>query len=194
MQEKKKEKNQKKTEIGEDFIDDIHINVICNNCLTSNFIGSRYICSECNNFNLCEYCYENAHFSHKTEHVFIKVNKPISSDSQKYNSIFSPNKISLKKSYEPFELEIEVVNNGIESLEGCFLSPIRFGKNYLGCLKDTITDECDNGTKISLNPLIKFEDENNSQPKDEYEGFFRLFTDKGIPFGDIIYIHVLIDK
>ena len=74
------------------------------------------------------------------------------------------------------------------------MSPIRFGKNYLGCLKDTITEECDNGTKITLNPLIKFEDEKNSQPKDEYEGFFRLFTDKGIPFRDIIYIHVLIDK
>lgn len=194
IQEKKKEKNSKKTEIDEDYISDIHVDVICNNCLTLNFIGSRYICSECNNFNLCEYCYEKAHFSHKPGHIFIKVNKPISTDSHKYNSIFSPNKILLKKPYEPFEVDIEVINNGVESLAGCFLSPIRFGKNYLGCLKATITDDCDNGDKVALNPLFKFEDENDSQPKDEYEGYFRLFTEEGIPFGDIIYLQVLIEN
>ena len=194
IQEKKKEKNSKKTEIDEDYISDIHVDVICNNCLTLNFIGSRYICSECNNFNLCEYCYEKAHFSHKPGHIFIKVNKPISTDSHKYNSIFSPNKILLKKPYEPFEVDIEVINNGVESLAGCFLSPIRFGKNYLGCLKATITEDCDNGDKVDLNPLFKFEDENDSQPKDEYEGYFRLFTEDGIPFGDIIYLQVLIEN
>ena len=194
IQEKKKEKNSKKTEIDEDYISDIHVDVICNNCLTLNFIGSRYICSECNNFNLCEYCYEKAHFSHKPGHIFIKVNKPISTDSHKYNSIFSPNKILLKKTYEPFEVDIEVINNGVESLAGCFLSPIRFGKNYLGCLKATITEDCDNGDKVDLNPLFKFEDENDSQPKDEYEGYFRLFTEDGIPFGDIIYLQVLIEN
>ena len=194
IQEKKKEKNSKKTEIDEDYISDIHVDVICNNCLTLNFIGSRYICSECNNFNLCEYCYEKAHFSHKPGHIFIKVNKPISTDSHKYNSIFSPNKILLKKPYEPFEVDIEVINNGVESLAGCFLSPIRFGKNYLGCLKATITEDCDNGDKVDLNPLFKFEDENDSKPKDEYEGYFRLFTEDGIPFGDIIYLQVLIEN
>ena len=194
IQEKKKEKNSKKTEIDEDYISDIHVDVICNNCLTLNFIGSRYICSECNNFNLCEYCYEKAHFSHKPGHIFIKVNKPISTDSHKYNSIFSPNKLLLKKPYEPFEVDIEVINNGVESLAGCFLSPIRFGKNYLGCLKATITDDCDNGDKVTLNPLFKFEDENDSKPKDEYEGYFRLFTEDGIPFGDIIYLQVLIEN
>ena len=45
-----------------------------------------------------------------------------------------------------------------------------------------------------LNPLFKFEDENDSKPKDEYEGYFRLFTEDGIPFGDIIYLQVLIEN
>ena len=196
IQEKKKETM--KNEITDDIYNDLHVNIICKNCLISHFIGVRYICCECDNFNLCEYCYEKkTHFSHNPEHVFIKLNKPIQHSKfqpHKYNSIFSPNKYYLQKTHEPFEMEIKAINNGQESLQGCFLSPIRFGKQYLGCLKTTITDNCDIGEEFTLNPLIKFEDGDNIRPKDEYEGYFRLFSEEGIPFGDIIYIQVLMEK
>jgi hypothetical protein len=33
------------------------------------------------------------------------------------------------------------------------------------------------------------EDENN-----EYEGYFRLMTKEGIPFGDILYIKIIIEE
>lgn len=192
IQQKKDIENE--SNIKEEMIKELHIDIICNNCLTSNFSGVRYICSECNNFNICEYCYEKANFSHKPNHFFIKVNYPVSVDIQKYNSILSPNRMLLKQTHEPFEVNIDIINNGEESLQGCFLSPIRFGKNYLGCLKTTITDKCNEGDKVSIKPLIKFEDANNVDPLDEYEGYLRLMTEEGIPFGDIIYIHVTIEK
>ena len=33
-----------------------HSNLICSNCFKTNFEGYRYICCECDNFNLCEDC------------------------------------------------------------------------------------------------------------------------------------------
>ena len=191
IQEKKQEKIT--DNIPDDIINDLHIYIICKNCLNSNFIGVRYICSECDNFNLCEYCYEKTKFSHNGKHVFIKLNKPIETP-HKYNCIISPNRIYLQKSHEPFEIEIKAINNGQESLQRSFLSPIRFGKQYLGCLKTTITDNCENGEEFTLKPLIKFEDDDNAQPRDEYEGYFRLFSEEGIPFGDVIYIQVIMEK
>lgn len=173
-------------------ISNIHFDIICHTCLNPNFMGVRYLCSECHNYNLCECCYEKTHFSHNPQHVFMKINKPIENDYQKFNYIFYPNKMSLKQIYEPFEIKIDIINNGEEPLQGCFLSPIRFGKQYLGCLKTSIVDKCATGDKVTLEPLITFDDEDNNQPKDEYEGYFRLMTEDGIPFGDILYIQVLI--
>ena len=77
-------------------------------------------------------------------------------------------------------------------MQECFLSPIRFGKNYFGCLKTTITDECKNGEKIKLNVFMKFDDSDDI--KDSYEGYFRLMTKEGLPFGDILYVQVMIEK
>lgn len=189
------EKKEKDANLEEEYYKILHSNIVCNNCLSSNFSGTRYICAECNNFNLCEYCQENARVSHKSEHTFIKLNKPVLDDIQKYNSIFFPNKQLLKHKEEPFEIVIEIVNNGENNLQGCFISPIRFGKNYLGCLKKTIIDDCKNGDKISLEVLIKFEEEEDEEESpDVYEGYFRLMTKDGIPFGDIFNIKVICEE
>ena len=189
----KKENNINNENIPEDIIKDININVICNNCLNSNFLGQRYICAECENFNLCNYCQEKVRVSHNKDHTFIRLDIPIIEDIQKFNSILSPNKMLLKKAHEPFEMKIKVINNGEEDLQGCFLSPIRFGKKYLGCIKNTITEECQKGKETTLNVFMKFEDF-EEDPKDLYEGYFRIFTEEGIPFGDILFIQVEIDK
>lgn len=191
------EKKENDPNLRDELFNELHVNIICNNCLTCNFGGARYICCECDNFNLCEYCQENARVSHKLEHTFIRLNNPVILDIQKFNSIFCPNTKLEKHGYEPFDIKVEIVNNGENDLQGCFLSPIRFGKNYLGCLKKTITDECKKGDKVSIDVLLKFEDAEEGQeeitPLDYYEGYFRLMTEEGIPFGDILYIKVMIE-
>ena len=182
--------------LKEEMFDELHVNVICNNCLSSNFSGSRYICSECNNYNLCEDCKDHAVINHNPEHTFILLNYQVLVDIQKYNSIFAPNKLLLKNKYEPFEVKVEIVNNGSTSLQGCFISQIRFGKKYLGCLKTTITTKCDTGDKVELDLLLKFEDDDEEEIEvlDSYEGYFRLMTEEGIPFGDILHIKLLIER
>lgn len=190
------EKKENDEKLKEEIFDELHVNIICNNCLSSNFSGERYICSECNNYNLCEYCKENASINHNPEHTFIRLTSQVLVDIQKYNSIFAPNKLLFKHKYEPFEINVEVVNNGNTPLQGCFMSPIRFGKKYLGCLKKTITKDCKTGEKVKLDLLLKFEDddENEIEVIDSYEGYFRLITEEGIPFGDILHIKLLIEK
>ena len=188
-------KKENQPNLNEDLLNEMHLNIICNNCLTSNFSGARYICCECDNFNLCEYCQKNARVSHITDHIFIKINKPISIDIQNFDSIFAPNKQLLRQKLETFEINVVIVNNGENDLRGCFISPIRFGNNYLGCLKKTIIDECKKGDKIKLPIIITFEvEEDEDDLQDVYEGYFRLMTHEGIPFGDIFYIKVIIDE
>ena len=192
------EKKENDENLKEEMFDELHVNVICNNCLSSNFSGIRYICSECNNYNLCEDCKDNAVINHNPDHTFIQLHYQVLADIQKYNSIFAPNKLLYKHKYEPFEIKVEVVNNGNTSLQGCFISQIRFGKKYLGCLKKTITKKCDIGDKVKLDLLLKFEDGDDDEEEievlDSYEGYFRLMTEEGIPFGDILHIKLLIER
>ena len=188
------QKKENEQNLTDEIFKEMHLNIICNNCLTSNFRGARYICCECDNFNLCEYCQKNARISHISDHIFIKLNSPISIDIENFNCAFTQNKQLLKKKLETFEINIGIVNIGTNDLKGCFISPIRFGKNYLGCLKQTIIDECRKGDKINLPIIINFEvEEDEDDLKDFYEGYFRLMTHEGIPFGDILYIKVIID-
>ena len=97
-------------------------------------------------------------------------------------------------------MEVNIINIGENNLQYCFLSPIRFGKEYLGCLKQTISEEAKKGEKIKLNIFIIFddidedEDQNDINLLDYYEGYFRLMTKEGIPFGDILYIKLNIYK
>ena len=187
------EKRETNENMKDDLFNGLHLNVICNNCLSSNFSGIRFVCSECNNFNLCEYCQENARFSHDPDHTFIKINNPILEDIEKYNCIFAPNRIMVRKSFQPFEIQINCINNGEMDLKKCFLSPIRFGSNYLGCAKKTIVEECQKGDQIKMNVLIKFSEYIEELKENEiYEGYFRLMTYKGIPFGDIFYIQLIL--
>ena len=187
------EKKEKDQNLRDALFYEYHINIICNNCFNPNFSGARYICCECDNYNLCEYCQKNARINHKPEHTFIKLNEPVYADIQKYNCIFSPNKKLIKKNFEPFEIDIDIINNGENNLKGCFISPIRFGKKYLGCLKKTITEECKRGDKICLEVTMKFDDDlDEDSLENVYEGYFRLMTENGIPFGDIFYIKVII--
>ena len=77
-------------------------------------------------------------------------------------------------------------------LKGCFISPIRFGKKYLSCSKEVISEEFKPGEKKSIEMNITFYEENEEhfQYLDQYIGYYRLMTEKGIPFGDILYIQL----
>ena len=73
-----------------------HVNVICHNCLASNFKGVQYIWCECDNFNLCQNCKENPNIVHNKDHAFVKINKPAKIDIKNYKSVFRQSKILIK--------------------------------------------------------------------------------------------------
>ena len=180
---------QAKKVISEDVFKSLHAKIFCNICSKGNFFGFRYICAECNNYNLCENCYLNNHDTHNKEHTFIRLKDPIFVDISLYDCLINPKKKIIKNnSYEPFSFEIEIINNGDMNLIGCFLSPIRFGKKYLGCSKDSIDEEILTGNKYKLTTLIKIEDDGKGGFLEQYEGYFRLMTKEGLPFGEILYL------
>ena len=183
-------RNEEKS-LSEENIKDVHLRVFCNNCPNNNFFGNRYICAECDNCNLCQNCYTNERFTHCKEHTFILIKSPIMLDLSLFSCLFiNKRKIINVDKFEAFDFEIEIINNGIESLQGCFISPIRFGKKYIGCTKDSIESEVQNGQKYTMKTMIKFEDENIIEKYRQYEGYFRLMTQEGLPFGDIFYLQV----
>ena len=183
-------RNEEKS-VSEENIKDVHLRVFCNNCPNNNFFGNRYICAECDNYNLCQNCYTNERFTHCKEHTFILIKSPIMLDLSLFSCLFiNKRKIINVDKFEAFDFEIEIINNGIESLQGCFISPIRFGKKYIGCTKDSIESEVQNGQKYTMKTMIKFEDENIIEKYRQYEGYFRLMTQEGLPFGDIFYLQV----
>ena len=190
IKEKKEEK-----EINEDTVKECHIHIFCNHCQRGNFFGFRYMCAECNNYNLCEECYSNDIYTHDKDHTFIRIKKPLETEDielNNYSCIFSPNRMYEKRELNVFDLNVEIVNNGTSDLNGCFISPIRFGKNCLGCTKETINEEVKTGEKVKFKiGIIFFDDFNDDyQPFDQYIGYFRLMTNKGIPFGDILYVQL----
>ena len=192
MKGKKEEKS-----LTDEVFKDLHANVFCNKCQNGNFFGLRYICAECNNYNLCQNCYSKENYTHCKDHVFIRVKDPVCVDINNFSSIFIPNKKLEYRKYEPFDLDIEIMNNGTNDFKYCFVSPIRFGKHYLGCSKKTIDETIVNGEKSKLSLFITFEDETddeNFKPLEQYEGYFRLMTEEGIPFGDIFYLQVNIEN
>lgn len=57
--EKEKTKNKEQINIIENSkCETIHHNIECNKCNIISIKGFRYICSECNNYNICQQCYE----------------------------------------------------------------------------------------------------------------------------------------
>ena len=190
IKEKKEETN-----LNEDIAKECHIHIFCNHCQRGNFFGFRYICAECNNYNLCEECYSNNIYTHDKEHTFIRIKKPlepIDLDLNTYSCIFSPNRIYEKRELDVFDLNVEIINNGISDLNGCFISPVRFGKNCLGCSKTTINQEVKTGQKVKIKLSVIFFDDfmDEKQEINQYVGYFRLMTDKSIPFGDTLYVQL----
>ena len=165
-----------------------HNKIICSNCFKKDFIGKRFICSECDNYNLCQEC-ENILKEkeiHQREHVLIQINKSLNDDNLKYNNIIGKYQKEFQNMDKSFKFEFTLVNNGDNDLQNCYILPIRFGEEYLTCDANKINESIKRGksSKITLNIKLKHN-------IGYFEGYFRMFTPNGLPFGNIISIKVM---
>lgn len=166
-------------------------NIVCNSCLSIDFYSPRYVCSYCRNFNLCKKCFFLG--EHNPEHNFILLRKPIKdNDITKYNNKFIPMTEIFRNIYDSFDVSFKVSNTGEKNLKNCYLGYIKFNGNYLYCEKFIVNEKLDKNESIEIKLKINFS--NKSDKIGLYEGHFRMFTEKGEPFGDILKIRVKNDK
>ena len=178
----------------EKFKEQIHTNIVCNNCFKKDIVGKRFICAECNNYNLCQDC-EKLFYKkqiHQREHTLIQINTPLNEEKVnnlfKYNNIIDNNNQEFKNVFSAVQIEFTVINNGENDLKNCYILPVRFGSEYLNCNPKIITNEVQRNMPFKMNLVVKIPDENT---KGYYEGYFRMFTPNGLPFGKVIYVKVL---
>jgi len=184
---KKKYQDKNNEEIKEIKNNDI----ICNSCLSIDFIGPRYVCSHCNNYNLCKKCFFLG--KHNPEHNFILFKKSIKdSNILKYRNKFNPSSETFKNIYDSFEVNFKVANTGEKDFQKCYFSNIKFTGNYLYCEKYIISENFGKNENKEIKLKINFTDKN--EKIGIYEGYFRMFNEKGEPFGDILKIRVKNDK
>ena len=166
-------------------------NIICNSCLSINFMGYRYVCAHCNNFNLCQKCFYLG--NHDPEHNFLLFKSPLNDDNtSQYNNKFSSSTIVVQNNYDSFEVKFKIANTGEQNLKGCYLAYIKFTGNYLWCKKYIITENFEKKEIKDINLQINFGDTKNKNGI--FEGQFRMFSQLGIPFGDILKVRVKNDK
>ena len=169
-----------------------HKNIVCSNCYKINFKGLRFICSECQNYNLCQECEDlkcKKLIRHNQNHIFIRINNPININIKKYNNIIKRNNqnliVYLNKKEKKLNIPINIINNGENSLRNCYFRPIGFGQNYIGGKKITINENIERTEeieiKIELNEILK---------PGEYFSNWRMFTENGIPFGKVFYLAI----
>lgn len=167
---------------------EVHKNIICNNCFKNNIKGKRFVCAECNNYNLCQDC-EKIYYQkqiHQREHTLIQVNKALDDDINKYNNVIGNTTQIYKNVPSSFPIEFSVVNSGENDLKDCYILPVRYGEEYLSCSPKKITDSVIRNMPIKINLVVRVPDE-----KGYFEGYFRMFTPNGLPFGNTLCIKVL---
>ena len=165
-----------------------HLNIICANCFKANFTGIRFLCSECNNFNLCEKCEElREHnvIAHNPNHIFLRINKPINVDINKYDNLIQGNIQNLKIKNGKSYAKISIFNSGIESLKNCYLMPICYGYPYILGNKITVKKDVERGEMVDLVIELEIPD-NPNKIKKQFASIWRMFTKEGIPFGKVI--------
>lgn len=170
-----------------------HKNIICNNCFKSNIKGKRFICAECFNYNLCQDC-EKLYYQrqiHDRKHTLIQVNQPISEDDDnlKYDCVISNSndrgiQLDSDNIEQSYQLPIVVSNNGTKNLKNCYIVPIRYGDDYLTCEPFKFEEKVEISVTLNICLMIKLP----NSDKNYYEGYFRMFTPKGLPFGQVLFI------
>ena len=170
----------------------IHENIQCNYCNENDIIGKRFICSECNNFNLCENC-EKLN-NHNKEHCLIQINKEIIDKNNyfEYQNLICENERIYNFKLNNFQenFEIKIINIGENDLKNCFFMPISYRNNYLIGNKFTIDNHFKKGETNTINIKIK----NIPEKTGIYYSKWRMFTTFGIPFGQVLYMKFNIEK
>jgi hypothetical protein len=167
-----------------------HTDIICSNCFEKDFIGNRYMCSECNNYNLCQKCEKSSIEKeiHDREHTFIEIKEPIQiNDYFEYSNIIGNyckeiNNIQIMGNY--YDLKITIINNGKKDLKDCCILPVRYGDEYLFCECRKIRDSVTTGKSYDTHLKLKIP----KNKKGVHRGYFRMFTPQKLPFGDIIFV------
>ena len=167
-------------------------NIKCDSCLATDFLGPRYTCSYCNNFNLCKKCFNLR--NHNPKHNFIMFKEPVAGDEIiKYNNKFNPSTEIFTNIYQSFDVSFKIANIGEKNLKNCYITYINFNGNYLWCPKFIINDNCEKNNTIEVVLKINFKEQNNNN-KGLFKGYFRMFSQNGVPFGDVLKIKVKNDK
>lgn len=165
-----------------------HKDIVCNNCFKKDFSGKRFICAECNNYNLCQDC-EKLFYKkqiHEREHTLVQINKSKDEDLSKYNNIIGNNNQEFQNVPSSFSIEFSVVNSGDEDLENCYILPVRYGDKYLTCSPKIIEGSAQRNFIVKISLLARLPHYN----KGYFEGYFRMFTPSGLPFGDVLFVKI----
>jgi len=184
---------------NEKKINGTHENIVCNHCYKNNIKGKRFICAECNNFNLCQECEKLLYKQqiHDRKHTLIQVNTPINGEENNlinYDNLISKNTFELKadskSEIDNLEIEFELVNNGLKDLQHCYFLPVRYGDDYLKCKTRLINEQIE----MNDSEIIRLNLCSPKSNKKYYEGYFRLFTPEGLPFGQVINVKVFLEN
>ena len=172
-----------------------HKNIICNNCFKTNFIGFRFICTECDRFNLCENCEllkTQLIIEHNPNHLFIQIPTPVNEEMLFYNNIIERKNQLIKvnvgdiktKNIKPYVI---IHNTGENSFKNCTLYPICYGEGYILGDVIKITEDIKKNESIKIDiKLNEFHDSGVSK--------WRMITENGIPFGEVIYLTLIVDE
>lgn len=171
-------------------------NIICNNCYKNNIIGFRFICSECDRFNLCEACESlriQSQIEHEPSHFFIQISSLVNEDILLYNNIIERKNQHIKINLDEIkdkniqtETYVIIHNTGENSFKNCILFPICYGGKYILGDKIDIKDDIKKNDSIKINIKLKgFENSGISK--------WRMLTKNGIPFGEVINLEVIVE-
>jgi hypothetical protein len=87
----------------------IHDGIKCNECNIENIKGARYLCTKCQNYNLCSNCEKNT--AHDPSHILIKIRKTLKEETE-LNELTS--KINKELKYKNYEYNYSVEPKNIE--------------------------------------------------------------------------------
>lgn len=159
----------------------VHANVICSNCKKT-VTGIRYMCAECDEFNLCCDC-EKFRIVRKMhmEHTLIMAKKPMSDEEKNYyESVKDKIKVELIGDVQGDLAYISIDNASGLDIKDAVISQVRYDKGCFGCKNQFIDVE---KNKKEGFKLILIGKDNKKK-----EGYFRLFLSNGYPVGKVISI------
>ena len=142
--------------------------------------------------NICQECEKEIYHKqiHQRNHTLIQINKALNDEIidnlSNYSNIIVNNNQEFKSVPSSFQIEINIINNGENNLKDCYILPVRFGPGYLSCQTKVIKDEVQRNMPVKISIIVRVPHNN----KGNFEGYFRMFTPNGLPFGNVLYIKV----